>query len=200
MMSLLVTSGIALSYTRLANSYFERMTSNVNQLRELATKDSLTGLWNARASYDMANRMISLGQRNTSPHCTLFIDLDHFKSINDRYGHATGDTVLRTVAGSVANSCRDSDIVGRIGGEEFVVFLPNTEVGGAMLLAEKIRQNVEALMHVTPDNESYRITLSIGVANSAPYDQTIADIQRCADIAMYDAKKQGRNRVVLALA
>ena len=199
-LSLLVTSGMAFSHTRLSNSYFERMTLNVNQLRELATKDPLTGLWNARAFYDMANQMISLGQRNTSPHCTLFIDLDHFKSINDLYGHATGDTVLRAVAGSVANSCRESDIVARIGGEEFVVFLPDTEVSGAMLLAEKIRQNVEALMHATPDNQSYRITLSIGVANSASSDQTIADIQRRADLAMYDAKKQGRNRVVLASA
>jgi diguanylate cyclase (GGDEF)-like protein len=148
----------------------------------------------------MANQMISLGQRNTSPHCTLFIDLDHFKSINDQYGHATGDLVLRTVAGSVANSCRESDIVGRIGGEEFVVFLPDTEVSGAMLLAEKIRQNVEALTHVTSDNEPYSITLSIGVAHRTPSDQSIADIQRRADIAMYDAKKQGRNRVVLAVA
>lgn len=200
MMSLLVSSGIAFSYTRLSNSYFERMTSNVNQLRELATKDPLTGLWNARAFDDMANRMMSLGQRNTSPHCTLFIDLDHFKSINDRFGHATGDAVLRSVAANIVNSCRESDIVARIGGEEFVVFLPNTEVRGAMLLAEKIRQSVEALTPVTADNEPYRITLSIGVAHRVPADQTLTDIQRRADIAMYDAKKQGRNRVVLAAA
>lgn len=199
-LSLLVTSGIAYSYTRLSNSYFERMTSHVHKLRELATKDPLTGLWNARAFYDMSNRMIRLGQRSTSPHCTLFIDLDHFKSINDRFGHATGDTVLRTVADCIADSCRESDIVGRIGGEEFVVFLPSTDVDGALLLAEKIRQNVEALMHVTPDSEPYRITLSIGVAHSGPADKTIEDIQRRADVAMYDAKKKGRNRVVLAAA
>ncbi|OGS66834.1 MAG: hypothetical protein A2522_10410 [Gallionellales bacterium RIFOXYD12_FULL_53_10] len=108
--------------------------------------------------------------------------------------------MLRTVAASIVNSCRESDIVGRIGGEEFVVFLPNTEVSGAMLLAEKIRQSVEVLTLVSADNEPYRITLSIGVAHRVPADQTIADIQRRADIAMYDAKKQGRNRVVLAAA
>jgi len=199
-LSLLVTSGIAFSYTRLSNSYFERMTANVNKLRELATKDPLTGLWNARAFYDMSNRMMSLGQRSTSPHCTLFIDLDHFKSINDRFGHATGDTVLRAVADCIADSCRESDIVGRIGGEEFVVFLPNTDANGAMQLAEKIRQNVEALQHTTPDNEPYKITLSIGVAHKSPSDHSIADIQRRADVAMYEAKKQGRNRVVLSAA
>jgi diguanylate cyclase (GGDEF)-like protein len=197
-LSMLVTSGIALSYTRLSNSYFERMTENVNKLRELASKDPLTGLWNARAFYDMSNKLISLGQRNTSPHCTLFIDLDHFKSINDRFGHATGDSVLRTVATCIASSCRESDIVGRIGGEEFVVFLPDTDDDGALLLAEKIRQNVEVLVPNTPDNEPCRVTLSIGVAHSDSSDDSIEDIQRRADIAMYDAKKQGRNRVVLA--
>jgi diguanylate cyclase (GGDEF)-like protein len=199
-LSLLVTSGIAYSYTRLSNSYFERMTANVNKLRELATKDPLTGLYNARAFYEMSNRMMSLGQRNTSPHCTLFIDLDHFKSINDQFGHATGDTVLRAVADCIADSCRESDIVGRIGGEEFVVFLPNTDANGAMLLAEKIRKSAEVLRHTTLGNEPYRVTLSIGVAHKSPSDITIEDIQRRADIAMYAAKKQGRNRVVLAAA
>jgi diguanylate cyclase (GGDEF)-like protein len=196
--SLLVISGIALSYTRLSNSYFERMTANVNKLRELATKDPLTGLWNARAFYDMSNKLISLGQRNTKPHCTLFIDLDHFKSINDRFGHATGDKVLRAVAECIASSCRDSDIVGRVGGEEFVVFLPNTDATGAMLLAEKIRKSVETLMHKHADSDPYRVTLSIGVAHGASADRSVEDIQRRADAAMYNAKKQGRNRVVLA--
>lgn len=199
-LSLLVTSGITHSYTRLSKSYFERMTATLNKLRELSTKDPLTGLFNARAFYDMSNRMISLGQRNALPYCTLFIDLDHFKSINDRFGHATGDTTLRAVADCIVSSCRESDIVGRIGGEEFVVFLPNTDANGAMQLAEKIRQSAEAMRHNTPNNEPYQITLSIGVAHKATSDQSISDIQGRADIAMYEAKKQGRNRVVLAAA
>jgi len=194
-LSLSVTSGIAYSYTNLANSYFERMTFNFNQLRELASKDPLTGLWNARAFYDMTNTLIRVGQRQVTPYCTLFIDLDHFKSINDQYGHDTGDAVLCAVANCIARNCRESDIIGRIGGEEFVIFLPNTNARGAMLLAEKVRGDAASLMHIFPNNEQRAVTLSIGVAESSISDQTIASIQKRADMAMYEAKKQGRNRV-----
>lgn len=194
-LSLSVTGGITHTYTNLANSYFERLVFNLNQLRTLASKDPLTGLWNARAFYDMTDTLIRIGQRNITPYCTLFIDLDHFKMINDQYGHDTGDAVLCSVANCIARNCRESDIIGRIGGEEFVIFLPNTNAQGALLLAEKVRRDAESLMHSFPNNEQRAVTLSIGVAESSASDQTIATIQKRADMAMYAAKKQGRNRV-----
>ncbi len=196
-LSLSVTSGITYAYTSLANSYFQRMTFNFDQLRELASKDSLTGLWNARAFYDLSNKMIQLGQRDASPYCTLFIDLDHFKSINDQYGHEMGDVVLRAMANCIAGNIRDSDILGRIGGEEFVVFLPHTDTQGALQLAEKLRQSAESMTHAFTQDIQRAVTLSIGVAQNSASDQSIADIQKRADMAMYDAKKQGRNRVAL---
>lgn len=199
-LSLAVTSGITYAYTRLANSYFERMTRNYEQLRDLASKDPLTGLWNARAFYDMSNKLIQVARRTHQSFCTLFIDLDHFKSINDQYGHEAGDAVLRAVAGCLSGNVRQSDIVGRIGGEEFVVFLPNTEVNGALQLAEKLRSSAAALRHSFPGGEQRAVTLSIGVAQSVELDRSVADIQKRADTAMYDAKKQGRNRIALVAA
>lgn len=195
--SLCVTSGISYAYTNLANSYFSRIAENVNKLRDLASKDPLTGIWNARAFYDMSNKLITLEQRNATPYCALFIDLDNFKSINDQYGHDMGDTVLRAVSDCIALNVRKSDIVGRIGGEEFSVFLPNTDVRGAKQLAEKIRHSAESLTHTFPGNEKRAVTLSIGIAKGESADHSISDIQKRADTAMYEAKKQGRNRVAL---
>lgn len=194
-LSLSVTSVITYAYTNLANSYFKRMTYNFNQMQKLASKDPLTGLWNARAFYDMSNNLIQIGQRNNTSYCTLFIDLDHFKSINDQYGHDAGDAVLRSVSACIVSNSRESDIVGRIGGEEFVVFLPNTDLNGACRLAEKLRQRAESLKHTFLNNEQRAVTLSIGVAQNESSDQSIADIQKRADMAMYEAKKHGRNRV-----
>ena len=195
--SLCVTSGISYAYTNLANSYFARIAYSLTQLRDLATKDPLTGIWNSRAFYDMSNKLIQLEQRNASPYCTLFIDLDHFKSINDQYGHDMGDTVLRAVSDCIVLNIRNSDIVGRIGGEEFAVFLPGTDSQGARQLAEKLRHGAESLMHAFPGNAQRAVTLSIGVAQGEITDHSISDIQKRADIAMYEAKKQGRNRVAM---
>lgn len=199
-LSLSVTSGITHTYTNLANSYFERLAFNLKQLHDLASKDPLTGIWNARAFYDMSNKLIQLEQRTSRPYCTLFIDLDHFKSINDQYGHDAGDAVLRAVSDCIARNSRESDIVGRIGGEEFTVFLPNTDTHGAWQLAEKLRHSAESLLHTFPNSEQRAVTLSIGVAQGEITDRSIADIQKRADIAMYEAKKQGRNRVALVSA
>jgi diguanylate cyclase (GGDEF)-like protein len=124
----------------------------------------------------------------------LFIDLDHFKSINDTYGHAVGDDVLRTVAKTLQDSVRRSDIVGRIGGEEFSVFLPNTQVAGAEQLAEALRVAIESI-HIEVDGVRLKITASIGVAAKRFDQETMQAIQQHADQAMYEAKRGGRNRV-----
>ena len=124
----------------------------------------------------------------------LFIDLDHFKSVNDTYGHAAGDTVLKTVARCLGQIIRKSDALGRIGGEEFSVFMPNTSREGALQLAEAARQAVEALNPSIGD-KNLRVTASIGVAHCNSFVEGMQAIQQRADKAMYVAKSQGRNRV-----
>lgn len=193
-LSLLLTSAICSVYTSRSVSFFRRMTEANDLLRVQAARDPLTGVMNARAYYAVTERLIHLSLRTGEPFSVLFIDLDHFKSINDRYGHETGDTVLKEVAACLARNARDCDALGRIGGEEFSLFLPNTDLAGAEVLAEKLRTAVEAL--TLPVGETHlKVTASIGVARNQPEHQSIMEIQRLADQAMYLAKKQGRNRV-----
>ena len=175
-------------------SYFTRMREANRRLQELASHDVLTGVLNARAYYHRCDALISMAQRDDLPFSVLFIDLDHFKTVNDTHGHAAGDIVLKAVAKCLTNNIRQSDEVGRIGGEEFSIFLPNTNLHGAQKLAESIRKSIEALM---PDIGQQRlsITASIGVADSGAGPQTMREIQQSADHAMYAAKAAGRNRV-----
>ncbi len=126
----------------------------------------------------------------------LFIDLDHFKAINDRHGHAVGDAVLQCVGRLVAQGIRQSDLAGRIGGEEFSVLLPDTDAQGALVLAEALRRAIEAAQPEANGSRLY-ISASIGVALGGMAEQTIQDIQHQADLAMYEAKAAGRNRITL---
>ncbi|MBF0327354.1 MAG: GGDEF domain-containing protein [Alphaproteobacteria bacterium] len=175
-------------------SFHHAMVEANRKLADMASKDPLTGLFNARAYYGLCDAALHQAQRSERPFAMLFVDLDHFKSINDRYGHEAGDTVLRSVAVCMEQGVRQSDMVGRIGGEEFSALLPDTDREGAYQLAEKLRSDIEALM---PDigSERLRVTASIGVAVGGPEVRTIAEVQRLADEAMYQAKRQGRNRV-----
>ncbi len=149
---------------------------------------------NARAYYAICDKLIQGALRDHSAFSVLFIDLDHFKKINDQYGHEAGDTVLKVIARCLGEQIRGSDYLGRVGGEEFSVFLPHTSFEQAMVVAEKIRAAVEAAM---PDIGSQRLrtTASIGVASRQTHHSTMKSIQAEADHAMYAAKKAGRNRV-----
>lgn len=182
------------AYSSKSVSFHHAMVEANRRLADMATRDPLTGVLNARGYYAASDGMIGVALRAGSPFSVLFIDLDHFKRINDTYGHDAGDTVLREVAACLSRCARASDAVGRIGGEEFSVFLPGTDLSGATRMAEKLRADIEALMPVI-DGAPLRITASIGVARSSHGHKTIADIQRQADQAMYEAKRQGRNRV-----
>jgi diguanylate cyclase (GGDEF)-like protein len=180
-------------------SYFKRMRDYNAQLQALASHDPLTGVMNARAYYRVCDQAIHASHRNRTPFSVLFIDLDHFKMINDRYGHAVGDEVLREVAQTLQQHIRRSDALGRIGGEEFSVFLPDTGPEGAQALAESLRRAVESLA-ITSAGQALRVTASIGVAAGhfgAANDANMALIQQHADQAMYEAKRAGRNRVSL---
>jgi diguanylate cyclase (GGDEF)-like protein len=180
-------------------SYFKRMRDYNAQLQALASHDPLTGIMNARAYYRVCDQAIHASQRSRSDCAVLFIDLDHFKMINDRYGHAVGDEVLREVAQTLQRHIRRSDALGRIGGEEFSVFLPDTTAQGAQALAEVLRQAVASL-EITTAGQALKVTASIGVA-AGTFDQAqdtnMAMIQQRADQAMYEAKRAGRNRVSL---
>ncbi len=192
--SLLAASVIFWAYARHMQHAQQAMRQSRQRLRQLATQDPLTGLLNARAFQAACEPHIRLAARDGSAYALLFIDLDHFKQVNDRYGHDAGDAVLRAVAQCMRQALRASDVLGRIGGEEFCLFLPGTDEAGAMRLAEKLRATIEALC---PDigGQRLRITASMGVAQNQPGLARLADIQRAADQAMYRAKAAGRNRV-----
>jgi diguanylate cyclase (GGDEF)-like protein len=175
-------------------SYFVRMRESNQRLRHLASHDPLTDLLNAGAYYATCDQLIHLAQRNHQPFSVLFVDLDHFKKVNDTYGHEAGDIVLKAVSKTMLQLLRQSDAVGRIGGEEFSVFLPDTDLVGAIKLAEHMRGEIENLMPQIA-TQRIRITASIGIATGDQVGENMAAIQRRADQAMYNAKQLGRNRV-----
>jgi diguanylate cyclase (GGDEF)-like protein len=157
-----------------------------------ASTDALTGLANHRAVSDTLNRMVAQASRAKSPMTAIMFDLDHFKRVNDIHGHAKGDEVLATVAAVVQSVVRDSDFVGRYGGEEFIALLPDTARQGGVMLAEKLRQAIEELE--IPDLDR-RLSASFGVA-MLPGDAVNGEqLLRAADRALYAAKNAGRNRV-----
>lgn len=170
------------------------------ELRALAMTDFLTKVLNRRAFMMRAEQEIAAAQRNSAPLALLMIDIDHFKQINDKYGHATGDRVLTEVARIIGSCVRKQDTVGRYGGEEFGVLLPATNEAGALVLAEKLRHAVAAARHeVGP--ESLSVTISTGITIcQATCARCPSDINRLigdADKALYQAKNDGRNRTVV---
>lgn len=175
-------------------SYFHRMRDYNERLQEMASHDPLTQVLNARAYYAACEQQIAQSQRSQQPFSVLFVDLDHFKAINDTHGHAAGDEVLRVVARTLRGQLRRSDLLGRIGGEEFSILLPDTALAGAQQVAENLRQ---AVQQCRPDigKQSLNITASIGVTAHHTGAVSMQAIQQRADQAMYAAKKAGRNRV-----
>ncbi len=165
------------------------------RLGELAYHDELTGLLNRRAVMERAQSLLALCGRQGSPISLLMIDIDHFKSINDRYGHAAGDQVLREVGTTLRENLRDSDLLGRIGGEEFLAVLPDTGAEGAMTLAECLRARVGRIVNDFDEAES--VTISLGVTTVAGRQGSSASLSDClkrADEALYRSKREGRNR------
>jgi diguanylate cyclase (GGDEF)-like protein len=157
-----------------------------------ATTDSLTGLANNRAIQETARRMAAQASRTVTPLAVVLFDLDHFKQINDAYGHSKGDDVLAAVGDAVAQTVRDSDFVGRYGGEEFVALLPDTDQPGAVQVAEKLR---EAMSRVRVDELNGRLSASFGIAVMPDHAGEVNALFRCADRALYVAKSNGRDRV-----
>jgi two-component system cell cycle response regulator len=174
----------------------ERLLRMRDELLVQATRDSLTGLWNRRATMESLERELSRGQREKRPVSLMLADIDHFKQINDTYGHLAGDSVLQTVATRLKNAMRTYDTVGRYGGEEFLIISPGCEGDALLRRAEHLRSSIAQERVVTSEG-SIAVTLSVGAvvaATELPQDQLI----KAADEALYRAKRSGRNRVELA--
>jgi diguanylate cyclase (GGDEF)-like protein len=165
------------------------------QAELLATTDELTGILNRRGFMERADHILKLAIRTGQPLSMAEIDLDHFKRINDTYGHAEGDRVLRTVASLVNKTIRTTDIFGRVGGEEFMLMMPNTPGGAATQLAERIRQRIEK--HFREGEQPLNMTVSLGVAWVTQGIDTLDTLIPKVDSALYLAKRRGRNRVEL---
>jgi len=167
-----------------------------NELRHLAEVDPLTSVFNRRAFLTLLDKAVSSAQRTQTPVPVLVLDLDHFKTINDTWGHRAGDDVLRHFVALAIRCLRKEDVMGRLGGEEFAIFLPNAGAEGAHAVAERLRVLVES-QPAAAGPQSIALTVSIGIALCGQGDSAGAVLQR-ADEAMYLAKQRGRNRVEMA--
>jgi diguanylate cyclase (GGDEF)-like protein len=166
-----------------------------NDLVRQARTDFLTGLANRQSFMESAQREWERAQHGDEPIALLMLDLDHFKRINDRYGHSAGDKALQAVACVCAEALRPTDLVGRVGGEEFAALLPGAALQGGMDAAERIRAAVSAKAVQTDGGRIAHLTISIGVAVKSGSDESLAEALARADAALYSAKQAGRNRV-----
>lgn len=158
----------------------------------LASTDSLTGLNTRRAFFDKAESLFAYCKRNNQPISALMLDIDHFKSINDNFGHAAGDIALRNLGQLLKNNLRDSDLSCRFGGEEFVVLLPNTHAGEALEMANLLKKLMMASSVALTNHDALSMTASFGIADIG---ETVEELLNNADQAMYLAKNGGRNHV-----
>lgn len=174
------------------------------ELEKLANIDPLTGIHNRRSFTALCEQELLKTSRNGDGFSIIMFDVDHFKQVNDRYGHRAGDTVLCAVVEKLRNSVRNIDIVGRWGGEEFVALLPKADAEAAMIVADRLRYHIDSIAVPSPrlrDNgirQNITITVSIGVATYLGHDPTITiqDLLHQCDSAMYQAKAEGRDRIV----
>lgn len=167
-------------------------------LRQLSQHDPLTGVANRRHFFERATEEFARARRFGRSLSFIMLDIDWFKRVNDRWGHAAGDMVLKNLCDTAAATLRQIDLFARIGGEEFAVLLPDTDADGAFLLAERLRQNVAA-QAVAEGGDSITYTISSGVATLAPEDVTAESALKRADVALYEAKGAGRNRTMRAV-
>lgn len=173
---------------------------DMERIRHQALTDGLTGLANRKAFDDQMGRISRESKREGSIFSLVMIDIDHFKSFNDKYGHQVGDQVLRLVAMTLVNEVKGQDMAARYGGEEFVIILPDTNENAACAAAENLRKAVEKkeiINRATGDNLG-QITVSLGVAQYYGGEESIDELIRRADKALYDSKNKGRNQVTLA--
>jgi diguanylate cyclase (GGDEF)-like protein len=174
-----------------------QVTPLASRLRRLATLDGLTGVLNRATFMRMSEHELQVAKRRGQPVSVVMLDADYFKKVNDNYGHDVGDEVLKALSATLQGTLRAIDVVGRLGGEEFAVTLPDTAIDGARLVAERLRARIAAL-EVTSKKGVLSFTVSIGLAAYPGGEDNVAGLLRTADEALYRAKHGGRNRVVAA--
>lgn len=184
--------------------YQDRLRANYEQSLSMALTDSLTGLFNRRYLSAHLPRLLDRSGGNAKPVSALMFDIDHFKVVNDSWGHGVGDEVLKEVAGRASRNLRNFDLVARLGGEEFVVIMPDTDMTQATLVAERLRKRIaETSFDVAAPVQKIDVTISIGVAvtdgrlDEEGKPESGEQLLRRADMALYQAKRSGRNRVVV---
>ncbi len=185
---------------RLVHGLRERLIDAETKLRYLAITDELTGLKNRRYLMERLHAEIERMRRERKPLSCIMFDLDHFKRINDAFGHETGDRVLQSVAATTKNLCRESDVLCRFGGEEFLIILPVTPLREAKEVADRLRQAFMSHPLSLPDGRVVNVTASFGVAWAPEVERETdveeKDLLKRADDALYEAKAGGRNRVI----
>ncbi len=164
-------------------------------VQRLAAVDDLTGLYNRRRFFDLAYREFYRARRYGRPLSILMVDIDHFKKVNDRYGHPAGDQVLQNLAAAMRRTLRNIDIIGRYGGEEFIILLAETDVETAQQVAERIRAQIADVTTALETGEEIRVTVSVGVAGDDVEEMNLVEMVELSDQALYAAKNAGRNRV-----
>lgn len=167
------------------------------KLRSLADHDGLTGVFNQRYFMEAASAQVSLAHRNNKPLSVITMDLDHFKRINDTYGHQAGDRALQVCARKMKESSREHDLAARVGGEEFCILLPDTSLEPALLAAQRLRSTIQNAAIDLEDGTHFHLTASLGVATLEP-EESIESLMKRSDQALYTAKQNGRNRVEAA--
>lgn len=174
----------------------DELKERMEELDRLASTDPLTGLYNRRMFFRRMDEEVARAGRTASPMCLIYVDIDHFKDINDVYGHSSGDAVLQQISRTMTRILRRGDVLGRIGGEEFLILLPDTTGVAGQRIAERLRQRVEHATIYSGDRK-LNVTVSAGVFSAAdPVGLSIDDMVRVADQALYEAKETGRNKVV----
>jgi two-component system cell cycle response regulator len=177
--------------------YSDKLRHNVQLSLEMAITDQLTGLHNRRYMARHLDNLIQGARKSGKPIAFLIMDIDHFKAVNDTYGHDAGDEVLREFAGRISANVRGIDLACRYGGEEFVVVMPDTDMALAWTVAERLRKSVEeASFAISRDPHQIHVTISIGIAGSEGDVDSADKLLHRADQALYRAKREGRNRVV----
>lgn len=170
--------------------------SRTQELLRLSTRDPLTGLFNRGYLHDRVSAEVSRASRNGQPLTVAMVDVDHFKSFNDRHGHAAGDMVLQVISAALLRSFRKTDIVGRYGGEEFVIAMPDTNQGAGGRKLEEVRQLIESTPIQTKTGDTVNVTISAGLATFPSDGAGEEELLAIADARLFQAKGEGRNRIV----
>lgn len=182
---------------RMRTSNILNLLAATRKLEHLASTDPLTGAFNRRHFFEAGNAELHRSKRYKHPLSFLMLDIDHFKAVNDTYGHGVGDEALNKTVAVIRSILRDEDTLSRMGGEEFAVMLPQTDLKEAAIVAERIRDAIAGIV-IETSTESFGFTASIGVSKSLDTDEDIDKTLFRADQSLYEAKKQGRNRVIAA--